>query len=94
VRVMSGILNCFAVAHFCHPSNTSAPQSRVLIAVPPTVNGSLDQTSLAAKTGVQLGQSPSDSVALCFVDQTISTILVLAAASSGVNAILGLELGS
>lgn len=92
VRVMPSALNCLAVIDFGHPPNTSAPQSRILVAVSPAVNGSLNQSSLAAKTGVQFGQSPSNSVAFSFVNQTVSAILVLAATSSGINAILSLEL--
>jgi len=92
VRVMPSVLNCLTVIDFGHPPNTSAPQSRILVAVSPAVDGSLNQSSLPAKTGVQLGQSPSDSVAFSFVNQTVSAVLVLAATSSGINAILSLEL--
>lgn len=92
MRVMPSVLNCLTVIDFGHPPNTSAPQSRILIAVSPAVNGSLNQSSLAAKTGVQLGQSPSNSVAFSFVNQTVSTVLVLAATSPWINAILSLEL--
>lgn len=91
VRVMPSILDCFAVIDFCHSPNASASQSRVLVAVSPGVNGSLDQASLAAKTGVQFGQSPANSVAFCFVNQAIASVLVFAATGSWVNAILSLE---
>lgn len=91
VRVMSGVLNSFAVADFGHSPNTSAPQSRILIAISPAVHGSLDQTSLTAKARIQLGQSPSDGVTLCLIDQTVSTVLVLAATCSRIDAVLSLE---
>ena len=92
VRVMPSILDCFTVVDFGHPPNSSAPQSRILVTVSPTVNGSLNQASLAAETGIQLGQSPTDRVAFCFVNQAVSSILVLAATSSRVNTILSFKL--
>ena len=91
VRGMRRRLNCFAVVDLGHSSNTSTPQSWVLVAIAPTVNSSLNKTSLSTKARIQLGQSPTNSVALSFVHQTVSTVLVLATASSGVNAILSLE---
>jgi hypothetical protein len=91
VRGVCCRLNCFAVVDLGHSSYTSAPQSWVLVAVAPTVNSSLNQTSLSTKARIQLGQSPTNSVAFSLVDQAVSTVLVLAAASSGVNAVLGLE---
>lgn len=85
-------LNSLAVIDLGHSSYTSAPQSGVLVAVAPTVNGSLNQTSLSTQTRIQLSQSPANSIALSLIDQAVSTVLVLAAASSGVDAVLGLEL--
>jgi hypothetical protein len=91
VRGVCSRLNCFAVVDLGHSSYTSAPQSWVLVAVAPTVNSSLNQTSLPTKARIQLGQSPTNRVAFSLVDQAVSTVLVLAAASSGVDAVLGLE---
>ncbi len=45
-------LNRFAIVDFCHSSHTSAPQSRVLVAVAPAVHSPLNQASLAAKARV------------------------------------------
>jgi len=92
VRSVSRRLNSFAIIDLGHSSHTSAPQSRVLVAVAPTVNGSLNETPLSTQTRIQLSESPSDSVALRLVDQAVPTVLILTAASSGVNAVLGLEL--
>jgi len=91
VRGVSRRLNRFAIVDLGHSSNTSAPQPGVLVAVAPTVNGSLNQASLPTQARIQLSQSPSDSVAFSLVDQAVSTVLVLTAASAGVHAVLGLE---
>jgi len=87
-----GILDRFAVADLGHPPNSSAPQSRILVAIPPAVDRSLNQPSLAAKAGVEFGQSPSHRVAFRLVHQAISSVLILVAARSRVDAVLRLEL--
>jgi len=91
VRGMCCRLHGFAVVDLGHSSNASAPQSWVLVAVAPAVHGSLDQASLSTQARIQLGQSPTNSIAFSLVDQAVSTILVLAATSSGVDAVLSLE---
>ena len=91
VRCVSRRLNSFAIVDLGHSSNTSAPQSWVLVAVAPTVNSSLNETSLSAQTRIQFSQSPSNSVALSLIYQAVSTVLILTAAGSGINTVLGLE---
>ena len=82
----------FAIVDLGHPSDTSTPQSRVLVAVAPTVHSSLNQPSLSTQARVQLCKSPSNSIAFGLVYQSIPPVLVFAAASSGVDTVLGLEL--
>lgn len=91
MRRMCSRLNSLSIVDLGHSSNATRPQSRILIAVSPTVNRTLNQSSLAAKTWIQLRQGPSDRVALSLVNQPVSAILVLAAASSGVHAVFRLE---
>lgn len=91
MRGMGTGLNRFAVADLRHSSDSSTSQSRVLITVAPTVNSSLNQSSLPAKTRVQLCQGPTNGVAFSFVHQSIAAVLILVATSSGVNTILSLE---
>lgn len=67
VRGVRRRLNCFAVVDLGHSSNTSTPQSWVLVAIAPTVNSSLNKTSLSTKARIQLGQSPTNSVALSLI---------------------------
>ena len=47
-------LNRLAVVHLGHPTHSSTPQSRVLVAVPPAVDSSLDESTLTAQAWVQL----------------------------------------
>jgi hypothetical protein len=91
---VAGSLHCLARADLCHAANASGPQPGVLVAVPPAVNRALDQTALATKARVELGQRPAHGVALGLVDQAVSAVLVLAAARSWVDAILRLEVGT
>lgn len=86
-------LDLLAVVHLGHPANSSTSKSWVLVAVSPTVDCSLNQASFASQRRVKLRQSPTDAVAVSLIHQTVSTILVLRAAGSWVNAILLLELG-
>jgi len=76
-----------------HPAHAARPQARVLVAVPPAVDGALDQASLAAQTWVELCQGPPDGVAFALVHQSITPVLILAAARPGVDAVLRLEFG-
>jgi len=62
-----------------------------LVAVPPAVDGALDETTLSAKARVQLRQSPADGVAFSLVVKTVALVLVLGAASARVYTVLGLE---
>jgi hypothetical protein len=77
--------------HLRHPSYASTPQARVLVAVSPAVDRSLDEAALSAQARVQLCQRPANGVALGFVVQTIPLVLVFGAACAWVHAILGLE---
>jgi hypothetical protein len=88
-----GSLNLLAVVHLGHAANSSTSKARVLVAVSPAVNRSLDQAPLAAQGRVELRQSPSDAIAISLVHQSVSAILILGAASSRVDAILLLKLG-
>jgi hypothetical protein len=91
VRGVSCRLNRLSIVDFSHSSNASASQSRVLVAVSPAVDGSLNQTSLSTKAGVQLSQSPANGIALSLVNQTVSSVLILAATSTRINAVLCLK---
>ena len=90
VRLSGG--NLLSVVDFGHPSDTTAAQPRILVAVPPAVHRSLNESSLSSQTGIQLGQSPSDRVAFGFVDQSVASILILGAACARIHTILRLEI--
>lgn len=79
-------------ADFGLTANSPASQSRILVAVPPAVHGSLNQSSLPSQAGVQVCQRPSHLVAIGFVVQAITLVLLLGHRSSWVDAILRLEL--
>jgi hypothetical protein len=74
-----------------HSSHAPAPQSRVLIAVAPAIDCSLDKAAFSAQAGVELCQRPPNCVALGLVMQTIALVLVLSAARARVHAVLGPE---
>lgn len=86
-------LDLLAIVHLCHAANPSTSKTGVLVAVSPAINRPLDQASLSAQRWVQLRQSPAHPIAVCFIHQAISAVLILGATSSGINAILLLELG-
>lgn len=88
VSVVDGL----AVVHLGHASDTSGTQPGVLVAIPPAVDCSLDETPLAAERRVELCQCPTDGVALGLVLETVAPVLVFGAARAGVYTILGLEL--
>lgn len=90
MRRMSSRLN-LAVIDFGHSSNSSASQSGILIAIPPAVNRSLNETSLSTKTSVQFSQCPTNGVALSLIHQSIPSVLLLAATSTRIDAIFRLE---
>lgn len=91
MRGMRSRLNRLPIVNLGHPSDSTTSQSRVLVAVAPTVHSSLDQSSLSTKTWIEFCQCPADCVALGLVDQTVASVLVLATTSSWVNAVLGFE---
>ena len=63
-----------------------------MVAVAPTIDRPLDETPLAPQGGVQLRESPSDAVAVGLIHQTVTTVLILVAASARVDTVLLLEL--
>lgn len=89
VSVVDGL----AVVHLGHAADPPGTQPRILVAIPPAVDCSLDKTSLAAQGRVELGQGPADSVALRLVLETVAPVLVFGAARARVHAVLCLELG-
>lgn len=46
--------NLFPVIDLRHPPHSSAAEARILVTVPPTINCSLNKTTLAPQAGVQL----------------------------------------
>ena len=94
MRIVRRSLNSLAIIDFGHSAHTSTPQSRILVAISPTVHSSLNQATLSAKTGVQFSQSPTDCVAFSLINQTVASVLILAATRSRINAILGFEFGT
>lgn len=62
-----------------------------MVAIPPAIDGSLDEPTLASQLGVQFSQRPANGIAFGLVDQPVSPVLVFAAACSWVDAVLGLE---
>lgn len=84
-------LNLFALVHLCHTSNSSAAKSGILVAIAPAVDRSLDKSSLASERDVELGQSPTNTVAVGLVHQTVTAVLVLGTTCSGVDAVLLFE---
>ena len=85
-------LDLLSVVHLGHPAHSSASESRILITVSPAVYRSLNQSSLATEGHVQLSKSPTNTVAVRLIHQTVSTILILGAAGSRINTILLFEL--
>lgn len=81
-----------ARAHLRHTTNTATPQTGVLVAVAPAVDSALDKTTLATQRRVQLGQGPTDSVALALVLQAVAPVLFARAAGTRVDAVVLLEL--
>jgi hypothetical protein len=89
---MRGSLN-FSIVHLCHPTNSTTPESRVLVAVPPAVHSPLDKSSLASQRRVQLRQSPAHRITLSLVLQAIAPILVFWAACPRIDAVFCLKVG-
>lgn len=85
-------LNLFPVANLGHSSNSSTPQAGVLVAVPPAVYCTLDQTPLSSQAWIELRERPSYSVALGLVVQAVAFVLVLIAASAGIHAVFLLKI--
>lgn len=86
--------NGFPVVDFGHSPHATAAETRILVTVAPAVDGALDKATLASQTRVQFRQCPAHCVTLCLVDETVPTVLVLAAAGARVDAIFGLEVGA
>lgn len=91
VVTMLRLLNSLAIVDLSHSPHSATPQSWVLIAVPPTVHCSLNQPSLASQAGIQLGQSPTDSVAFCLIVEAVALVLILVATCARIDAIFCLE---
>jgi hypothetical protein len=75
-----------------HSPHASAPKSRILVAVPPAVDGSLNESTLPSQRGIQISKSPTDGVALRLINKSIALVLVLAAASPRIDTVFCLEL--
>jgi len=84
-------LHILARVHLGHATDPATPQPRIRVAVPPAVYGPLDKTPLASERHIEMRQGPSDPVAVCLVEQTVSTVVILVAASARVDAVLLLE---
>lgn len=80
------------VSAILHGHRYDSSVMHTLITVPPTVNRPLYQSALFAQVGVQLRERPSDRIALAFVVQPITLVLILSAACAWVNAVGRLEL--
>jgi hypothetical protein len=81
----------FPRGHLGHSSHATTPKSRVLVAIPPAVDSSLDKTTLSAQARIELCKCPANSVALGLVVETVALVLVLGAASTRVHTVLSLE---
>lgn len=81
----------FPGSHLRHASNTPAPQTRILVAVAPTVHCTLNEAALSTKARVELSKCPAYSVALGLIMQAIALVLILGAASTRIDAVLCLE---
>lgn len=77
--------------HLRHSPDATTPQSRVLVAVSPTVDSTLNESALASQAGVKLRQRPAHCVALSLVVETVALVGILCAACARVNTVLGLE---
>lgn len=82
----------FSCRHLCHASDATTPESGVLVAVAPTINCTLNETTLAPQAGVELCKRPTDGVALGLIMETVALVRVFGAACAGVNTVLGLEI--
>lgn len=92
--VRRGSLHRLAIVNLGHPAHSPAAESRILVGVAPAIHGALDESTLPAQARVQLRQCPSHGIALGLVHQAVTPILVFAAARTGVDAVLRLELGA
>jgi hypothetical protein len=91
---MSGSLNLLSSIDLSHSAHSSTPQSRILIAISPTVHSSLNKSSLSTKTWIQFCQSPTNCVALGLIDQAITSVLILCAACTRINTVFSFEFGA
>lgn len=64
------------VTQFGLSPDSSAPKSWILVAVPPTIHCTLNETPFPTKTRIQLCKSPSYLVAVGLVVQTVAFVLI------------------
>ena len=81
----------FSSVDFGHATNASTSEFRILVAVAPAVDGTLDETAFAAQTRIEFRESPADGVAFGFVKQPVPPVLIFAAARSRVDTVFVLE---
>lgn len=74
-----------------HAAYTATSQARILVAVAPAVDCSLNKTTFAAQRRVQLGERPAYCVAFAFVLQTVAPILLTGTQGSGIDTVFQLE---
>lgn len=83
-----------AVGEFGHAANATRSVLWILVAVSPAVDGALNKSTLSTQTWVELCQAPANGVAVGLVPEAVTPVLILAAASTWVNAVLALKVGA
>ena len=78
--------------HFGLSPDPSAAQPGIRVAVSPAIHSPLDQSTLSSQAWIELREGPANRVTLGLVAESISLVLFLRHASSGVNAVLRFEL--
>lgn len=68
------ILHGLSAVHLGHAADSTAPQSWVLVAIPPAVDRPLDESALPAEGRVEMRQRPADRVALRLVDLAVALV--------------------
>lgn len=81
------VLPLAPVLDLVHPAYSPAAQFRVLVAVPPAVDGPLYQSSLLLQDWVELRKRPADCVALGLVLQSVALVLLLVDVGAGVDTV-------
>lgn len=74
-----------------HAADSPAPEARVLVAIPPAVDSTLDQPALLTQIGIQGSKRPADAVAFSLVVEAVAFVLILAATCARVHAIRSFE---